>query len=502
MEALRGTRAGTKLVALIGGASFVVIIGLAAVVSSRPDLQLLFTNLDDHDVGKVGKALADAGYTFRTTSPPAPFNVYVDESEHASAMASVYSAGALDKPLVGITSASGVASVFNSADERRQGVRKREWQEMEAMLRSLRFITSAHVRTSPGTSNAFARHAPRTTASVTLETSNPLTRPQMDTVARIVSNGLGVERRDVVISDHELAVIFDGSDANDDGFDGQDAREFESEHDRRLSERANQVLEVALGPGKAHVIVTSEWNYEQSTSRIESANGKGVLLEETKHSTERPQTGARSGVGGVVGVSANTAIDPATVVATENTAPPEPPVERITDETKKYSPLTTTEERVSAIPVIKRLSVAFYVDETDLDPAKFDSLESSVKASVGFDEARDTFESSSLTFFVPATPVVDPAAAAPTEPNPMLETMLRRGVEIVTALVFIALLIKTLRNSSKGSKKDVVVPQSHEEVDAEMLARASVDELLKSDPDRVGEILSSWARGEEALVKS
>ena len=53
LESLRGTSAGTKLVAFLGGASFLVIIGLAAVVSNRPDYQILFTNLDDHDVGAV-----------------------------------------------------------------------------------------------------------------------------------------------------------------------------------------------------------------------------------------------------------------------------------------------------------------------------------------------------------------------------------------------------------------------------------------------------------------
>jgi len=39
------------------------------------------------------------------------------------------------------------------------------------------------------------------------------------------------------------------------------------------------------------------------------------------------------------------------------------------------------------------------------------------------------------------------------------------------------------------------------EADPELLARARVEELVKSDPRRVGEILSRWA-SEESLARS
>ena len=37
------------------------------------------------------------------------------------------------------------------------------------------------------------------------------------------------------------------------------------------------------------------------------------------------------------------------------------------------------------------------------------------------------------------------------------------------------------------------------EIDPEVLARRQVEELLESDPEKVGEILSSWAREETSV---
>ena len=83
----------------------------------------------------------------------------------------------------------------------------------------------------------------------------------------------------------------------------------------------------------------------------------------------------------------------------------------------------------------------------------------------------------------------------------MLETLLRRGVEVLTASIFILVLMKSLKSSGKtGSAKSAETQADAEsEMDMELLARASVDELLKSDPERVGEVLSSWARGEQTV---
>ena len=80
----------------------------------------------------------------------------------------------------------------------------------------------------------------------------------------------------------------------------------------------------------------------------------------------------------------------------------------------------------------------------------------------------------------------------------MADLLLRRGVEIALALVFVVLLLKSLKSSGKAALRvHAPTDRVEDELDPELLARARVEELLKSDPDRVGDILSSWARDEQ-----
>jgi hypothetical protein len=146
---LKGTSLGTRVVALVSVLGLVAVLGAATWLSNRPDFQLAFSSLSDHELAKVNRALSEAGIAFDVSQPPAPFSVYVDESERSVAYMAVYGAGALDKPLEGILTDAGMSSVFHSAEERQQGVRKREWAEMELMLEELDFVAAAHVRTSP-----------------------------------------------------------------------------------------------------------------------------------------------------------------------------------------------------------------------------------------------------------------------------------------------------------------------------------------------------------------
>jgi hypothetical protein len=92
----------------------------------------------------------------------------------------------------------------------------------------------------------------------------------------------------------------------------------------------------------------------------------------------------------------------------------------------------------------------------------------------------------------------------------MLEMLLERGVEIASALVFLFLLITSLKGSKKGgaaapstvsgarssggggSSGGSGGESGDASVDPEVLARAQIEELVRTDPRRVGEILSRW----------
>jgi flagellar M-ring protein FliF len=513
VEQLKGSSGGTKVVAALVGAAMLAIAGLAAVVSNKPDYQLAFSGLSDHELPRVTKALAESGVPFDVSQPPGPFTVFVDEDLRSEAYRAAYGAGALDKPLKGIMADSGASSVFNSAEERQQTVRKREWGEMEKMLELLDFVVAAQVRSSPGSSSPLAsRTTTPTTASVTLIVAGArmLSREEAGTVANLVSRGLGVDKQHLIIADQSGRSLYDGAEKSEDK-SVRDLLARQEAFEQRTTLRAEEVLRSILGPGKARVSIASEWDYEQSTKRTETA-GKGAKVSETKNTSERPVSGSGGGldIGGPVGVSANVP-DAATggTPPSGDSGSTEPLMETTLEEKTEYQPDRTTEERVKFVPTISRLSVALFLDSNaELDEELVPELEAAIKAAVGFEETRDNFSSVQMPFF--NAPEPDPAelgdaapggpTEAPTEPNPLMDKLLRRGVEIVTALVFVMLLLKSLKTSSKKSNVQVQESSPESEIDPELLARVQIEELLKSDPDKVGAILSSWARDDRPVT--
>jgi flagellar M-ring protein FliF len=494
---------GTKLVAALVGATLVAILGLAGWVASRPHYELAFSGLTDHEVAEVNKALSEAGLPFQVSQPPAPFSVYVDGDQRSAAYMAAYGAGALDKPLKGILSEDGMASVFHSAEERAQGVRKREWEEMEKMLEELDFVLAASVRTAPGSSAPLGGRDTPPTASVALRLADEarLTPAQATTVANLVSRGLGIAREHLVVSDQTGRSLFDGAQEDEGERAVRDLLAHQAEYDQRLSAAASAVLEQILGPNKARVSVSSEWDYSRSTLQTEK-NDKGQVVSETRTSSEKP-VGTLASTTEPAGLSANT-LDPTAPLAggSQDAGAAQPPVEKTSEERKEYAPSVSREERVRFVPELERLSVALYLDQS-LPEAQKQGIEQAVRASVGFDEERgDTFSSVVLPFFVPETP--EPAAEepAPSAPNPLLETLLRRGVELAAALVFLALLVRALRGARAGQSAAAPAAAGDPALDPELLARARVEELLRSDPSRVGEILSRWAREEPAGTRS
>lgn len=82
----------------------------------------------------------------------------------------------------------------------------------------------------------------------------------------------------------------------------------------------------------------------------------------------------------------------------------------------------------------------------------------------------------------------------------MTQVLIERGVEIAAAVAFLALLFTSLRGSRKSTVNGDAAETSatagsgsaEPSIDPEALARAQIEELVRTDPRKVGEILSRW----------
>jgi flagellar biosynthesis/type III secretory pathway M-ring protein FliF/YscJ len=496
------------------------LLGTGFFLAKQPDWEVLTAELDDSQFARVGEALAGAEVRWRASSPPRPFVVYVDRKDRAKAFNAIMLAGALRDAERGILTenASGMGSVFMYSKEREQLTKKREWQDMESMLAYQDFIREARVRTSSPGRDRLGRELPAS-ASVTLilERGQELTRAQARTVADLIRLGLGIEPQNLVVSDQSGKSLFDGSDVENGRREAEEWAEQAEEEDRRLEQRANQVLSEILGPGLARVTVRSDWDLAQSTTLADQTDSQGkTLLSESKKTAQTPVFGPAQ-TGGAAGTASNLAdpnefgVDDQSII--DVTAPggsnvvlSEPAIGKTSEEQRTYAPGRVVSETVRRAPERRRMSVSLWLDESLTQ--KRATLETAVKATVGFDPKRDDQFESAL---VPFSKVDDQAASGAADPAdkapaPWLELLLTRGVELLSAAVFLIVLVSTLRRS-KRSQKDLLAPKAppggapeiKEEtpVDPELLALEKVRSLLEKEPEKVGELLTAWARGEE-----
>lgn len=508
-DALAKASPRTKLAALVSAAAVVAVLAVAGLVASEPNFVMLYSGLDDSGRAEVEKALAGGGFRYKVSQPPGPYVVYVDEPSYYEAQNLVALSGSLKEMPRGIESGvGGATSIFLSSAERAQSMLKRDWQEMERQLETLDFVSSATVTTSmPETSPMRERKPLTVSVTLKLEGLAELSREQAENVAKLVRFRFNVPAENLMISDQSGRALFDPTDSDALGVDPESLLAYASRYDRDIEDKVNRQLQVAFGERKALVTIISEWDHDQRTSVAETLSPKGVLLTERNTKTETPQGADPAGaVGGPAGTASNLAPDSGFGV--ENASEPSEgmsvaasaPAATTSEVEKTWDTGRSKVQTVHVGPTLERLSVSLLVD--DSLAAKKDEIASIVKAAVGFDTQRDDVLQVGTTTF--ATEPVDPAGAAAPEDggglSPMVEMLIRRSIEIVAALGCMLVLFKTLKGpKSRTASGNSALAGAAElsaggdaEPDPELLARARIEELVRSDPRRVGEILSRW----------
>lgn len=494
---------GAKVALAAGVAVLIGVIVFANTWAATPSFKLLYSELDARSAATVQGALAGANVRYQVSQPPGPFVIHVDETQFYAAQNAVALAGALTTAPEGIqTNGSGAGQVFLSAPERAQNALKREWQELEKQLEELEFVQRAHVSTSTGESSPMRKPVPMTVAvTLTLRGRGDLTHAQASTVAKIARFRFNVPQENVLIADQSGRSLFDGSTESGQRAANTEAFDHGRRYDDELASKTNQILDRVFGPGMAYVVVNSTWQFGEHESVKESLDGKPVVVKETSSSTSTPSgsNNANSALASEFGAT-NAAVPAATTppTTTESVA--------TTKDTSKDSVIgkETRLERTSA-PKLERLSVSLFLDESQKDRLK--DLEASVKASVGFDDKRDGF-SSLVTAFASVKRddkgqvVPPPAPAEVSAPSRTTEMLIQRGIEIGAAAAFLFLLFRTLKSANKTPAKGQAATAAGAEMDQrqiELLAKSEVEELVKTDPQRVSSILSRWAAEEETV---
>ncbi|MEO0661758.1 MAG: flagellar M-ring protein FliF C-terminal domain-containing protein [Planctomycetota bacterium] len=517
-----GSQARWAIAACVG--LVLIVAGTAVVRAKNPHMVVLESNLDSQSFNAAATALANAGIHFEPTTGGAPYAILVDESQIHDARIAVHISGEFLGGTRGISSGiNGSSSVLLGQTERRQRSEKRLWEEAEIQLERLNYVAKAKVTVSGPMPSPLARlKADQRRASIvlTLRGLSALSGTETRALVGIVRGATGVMDERITIVDQHSNLIFDGKDAGG----AESLLELEQRYGEEKTDAVQRLLDRTFGPGLTVVGVTGSWSQVQEESISETLDpGKKPRTERTR-STETPEW--PRDIGGPAGVAANTQegtnsdLDVASLGQKATT----------TEEERQYAFGSKTTHTVSQPHRLERISISLVLDESIQD--RRTDAEAIVKGLVGFDQERgDVLEIATSSLHgiqrdEQGAPVLPDAPEPPAAANPTLELAMQYGLEIVSGLAFLFVLLRSLKSARSGggaagsgapgtvTAGGTVVPMGKggaarasgdsgatdvfdDEVDLDALARAHIEELLREEPEKVSALLSRWALAEE-----
>ena len=286
--------------------------------------------------------------------------------------------------------------------------------ELGRTIRSIERVQAARVHLVLPDRPLFSRDKIEPSASIVLKVRGALEQQQVRAIRHLVAtavNGLRPERVSVI--DESGRLLADGAD-QDNSFVGADERKIAFE--RRLSSEVEQIVTSVVGPGRARVRLSAEFDVNRVTQTSDKFDPDSRVVRSSQTREEQSGSGSENKDGGV-SVSAE--------LPGAGAKPGEGRSEsaRKTEEIVNYEISRTTKTEVTEAGRVNRISAAVLIDgnyskndkgETVYQPRNKDELDriaALVRTAIGFDQKRgDQVEVVNLRFAdTPAVPAGEPA---------------------------------------------------------------------------------------------
>ncbi len=287
--------------------------------------------------------------------------------------------------------------------------------ELARTIRAIDRVQMARVHLVLPERQLFSRDRPEATASIVLRVRGMLEPQQVRAIRHLVAsavNGLKPER--VSIVDETGRLLADG--ARGDNTLGLTADERQTTYERRLRDQVEAIVTSVVGPGRARVQLTADFDFNRVTQTSERFDPEGRVMRSSQ--TREESSASANGQEGQVSVGNEL---PGGQRNPEN---PQTPREqsRKTEEVVNYEISRSTKTEVIEGGRVNRISVAVLVDGNytrgaNGEPAyqprekeEIDRISALVRTAIGFDQKRgDQVEVVNLRFAeTQAAPINEP----------------------------------------------------------------------------------------------
>ena len=286
--------------------------------------------------------------------------------------------------------------------------------ELGRTVRSIERVQAARVHLVLPDRPLFSRDKIEPSASIVLKVRGALEQQQVRAIRHLVAtavNGLRPERVSVI--DEGGRLLADGAD-QDNSFVGADERKIAFE--RRLSNEVEQIVTSVVGPGRARVRLSAEFDVNRVTQTSDKFDPDSRVVRSSQTREEQSGSGSENKDGGVSVSAELPGAGAKPGEATRESA-------RKTEEIVNYEISRTTKTEVTEAGRVNRISAAVLIDgnyskndkgETVYQPRNKDELDriaALVRTAIGFDQKRgDQVEVVNLRFAdTPAVPAGEPA---------------------------------------------------------------------------------------------
>jgi len=405
--------------------TLVGVFGFLILRVTAPQMTPLFTDLTVEDSTAIVKDLERQGVAYELKNDGAIVMVARDQVARVRmrlAEGGLPKGGGIGYEIFDKSDALGATSFVQNINH----LRAMEG-ELARTIRAIDRVQAARVHLVLPERPLFSREKVEPSASIVLKVRGTLESQQVRAIRHLVAsavNGLKPERVSVV--DEAGRLLADGAAGASDGEPGSHADERQAAYERRLRQQVESIVSSVVGPGRARVQLTAEFDFNRITQTSDQFDPEGRVLRSSQTREEQSTTG--DGREGQVTV--------ANELPGGAPRPPAPPPEgaqptqreqtKKSEEIANYEISRTTKTEVIEGARIKRVSVAVLVDGTyakgdagdaAYQPRTAEELQrigALVRSAIGFDQKRgDQVEVVNLRFAeAPMTPISEPTGWA------------------------------------------------------------------------------------------
>lgn len=472
---------------------FFVVFGTSLYLTSKPDLQPLFTNLEASEAGAITEKLTEMGILYEVSVDGK--TILVPSKDIPQTRLNIANEGLATGGVVGFELFD--ETKFGETDTDRRAKFQRALQgELTRTIRQMKEVNDARVHIVIPEPTLFSGEQGEPTASIMLDIAphRNVNEEQIKGLVRLISSSVeGLKPENVTIIDNNMRSLteeinFEGGEKSQNKLTANQL-EIQSNYQKEMERSAQSMLDKVLGPNKAVVRVSAVLDFDR-VERASENYGPNVVRSESIEEEKHIGQNTSNPVGGQPGTDANV---PGYQQVDENSSSESEKSSRV----RNYEVDKSTEHRFVSPGSVKQMSAAVIVDAENLLPQQQEAIENAIVTALGMQDQRgDQVAVTAMPF---NTSYYDEMKQALAEQQ-KAEMYKQYAMVGLGAIVILGILWALLRK--KG--EDDIVASDPVKVEALINLQESLDEqersrmqkeieqLTKQSPGDVAKLLKTW----------